>query len=121
MGSHQKKWPASGAWLGAAPVLTVRDSGGAERGDSAAGDGSSVRRRAGLFAEQRGREKGRGKWGSRPGRAEEGGGPTCARSGGLASSGAPPAEVDGGRAPWSEQGRKWAPKSGPCGYSARRR
>jgi hypothetical protein len=47
--------------------------GGAERGDSAAGDGSSVRRRAGLFAEQRGREKGRGKWGSRPGRAEEGG------------------------------------------------
>jgi hypothetical protein len=29
MGSHQKKWPASGAWLGAAPVLTVRDSGGA--------------------------------------------------------------------------------------------
>jgi hypothetical protein len=74
MGSHQKKWPASGAWLGAAPVLTVRDSGGAERGDSAAGDGSSVRRRAGLFAEQRGREKGRGKWGSRPGRAEEGGG-----------------------------------------------
>jgi hypothetical protein len=31
--------------------------GGAERGDSAAGDGSSVRRRAGLFAEQRGRGK----------------------------------------------------------------
>jgi hypothetical protein len=29
MGSHQKKRPASGAWLGAAPVLTVRDSGGA--------------------------------------------------------------------------------------------
>jgi hypothetical protein len=51
------------------------------RGDSAAGDGSSVRRRAGFFAGQRGNEKGRGKWGSRPGWAEEGGGggPTCAR------------------------------------------
>jgi hypothetical protein len=75
MGSHQKKWPASGAWLGAAPVLTVRDSGGAatclggaERGDSAAGDGSSVRRRAGLFAEQRGRGKREGQVGE-PARA----------------------------------------------------
>jgi hypothetical protein len=53
--------------LGTAPVLTVRDSGGAATWvelDAATGDGSSVRRRTGFFVEQRGREKkGRGKWG----------------------------------------------------------
>jgi hypothetical protein len=80
MGSLKKKWPASGAWLGAAPVLTVRDSGGAGRGDSAVGDRISVRRRVDFFVEQRGREKGRGKWGSRPGRAEEGGGGSNVRA-----------------------------------------
>jgi hypothetical protein len=44
--------------------------------------------------------------GSRREWAEEGG-PTCVRSGGPAGRGAPPAEAGGGRAPWSEQGRKW--------------
>jgi hypothetical protein len=41
------------------------------------------------------------------------GGPTCAQSGGPVGSGAPLAEAGGGRAPWSEQGRKWGAKSGP--------
>jgi hypothetical protein len=59
-------WPASGAWLGAARVLTVRD--GAGSGDSAVGDGSSVRRRVGFFAERRGREKREGQVGE-PARA----------------------------------------------------
>jgi hypothetical protein len=73
--------------------------GGAQRGNSAASDGSSVRRHAGFFVEQRGKEKGRGKWGSRPRRAEEGGpvdvraewGPDrqwCAPGGGGRRSGA---------------------------------
>jgi hypothetical protein len=83
MGSHQKKWPASGAWLGAAPDSERQrwssNLGGAERGDSAAGDGSSV---TGLFAEQRGREKGRGKWGSRPGRRRAAVGRRCLNRGG---------------------------------------
>jgi hypothetical protein len=84
--------------------------GGAGRGDSAAGDGSSVRRRAGLFAEQRGREKGRGKWGSRPWRAEEGGG-RRARGVGARSVVARPGRRRS--ALWSEQEEMGHPKVGP--------
>jgi hypothetical protein len=65
-----------------------------------------VRRRTGFFAEQRGREKRRGKWGSQPGRAKEGGCPTCTRSGAPADRGL-------------NRGGNGAPKSGPQGLQCR--
>jgi hypothetical protein len=48
-----------------------------------------------------------------PGWAEEGGGSDVRTEWGPVGSGAPLAEAGGGRAPWSEQGRKWGAKSGP--------